>query len=206
MLETDALGKATPETEAAVQRAGKILEGAGFAVEPFRLAGLDRVIECWWFFFGPVVAHLIGRDGEGTRRDAQPHLSGIFFGGAAEEAVERRRHCSLRARIATSFARRFCGRCAMCRFCFRRCRRSRRFVTARETINWARLIVIRDTMRFSQWLNLTGFPGATVPLGMSPEGLPIGVQVIGQPYEEELVLAVAERIEAERGTWVAPPL
>jgi amidase len=61
-------------------------------------------------------------------------------------------------------------------------------------------------MRFSQWLNLTGFPGATVPLGMSPEGLPIGVQVIGRPYEEELVLAVAERIEAERGKWTAPPL
>ena len=64
----------------------------------------------------------------------------------------------------------------------------------------------RDTMRFSQWTNLTGFPGATVPLGMSPEGLPIGVQVIGRPYEEELVLAVAEKIEAARGAWVAPPI
>src|ERR1700685_4230193 len=53
VLETDALGKATPETETAVQRAAKILEGAGFSVEPFRLDGLDRVIDCWWFFFGP---------------------------------------------------------------------------------------------------------------------------------------------------------
>ena len=64
----------------------------------------------------------------------------------------------------------------------------------------------RDTMRFSQWTNLTGFPGATVPLGMSPEGLPIGVQVIGLPHEEELVLAVAERIESARGDWMAPPI
>ena len=61
-------------------------------------------------------------------------------------------------------------------------------------------------MRFSQWTNLTGFPGATVPLGMSAEGLPIGVQVIGRPHEEELVLAVAEKIEAARGAWGAPKI
>src|SRR5256884_9587916 len=56
----------------------------------------------------------------------------------------------------------------------------------------------RDTMRFSQWLNLTGFPGASVPVGVSNEGLPIGVQVIGRPFEDELVLAVAEAIEKAR--------
>jgi len=64
----------------------------------------------------------------------------------------------------------------------------------------------RDTMRFSQWLNLTGFPGVTVPASVSAEGLPIGVQVIGRPYEEELVLAVAERIENGRGLWQAPDI
>jgi Asp-tRNA(Asn)/Glu-tRNA(Gln) amidotransferase A subunit family amidase len=32
------------------------------------------------------------------------------------------------------------------------------------------------------------------------------VQVIGRPHEEELVLAVAERIEQARGPWQAPPL
>src|SRR6266852_4668498 len=64
----------------------------------------------------------------------------------------------------------------------------------------------RDTMRFSQWLNLTGFPGVSVPVSVSAEGLPIGVQVIGRPHEEELVLAVAERIESGRGPWQAPPI
>jgi amidase len=62
----------------------------------------------------------------------------------------------------------------------------------------------RDTMRFSQWLNLAGFPGVSVPMGKSREGLPIGVQVIGRPYEEELILAVAEAIERGRGLWEAP--
>jgi Asp-tRNA(Asn)/Glu-tRNA(Gln) amidotransferase A subunit family amidase len=59
-------------------------------------------------------------------------------------------------------------------------------------------------MRFSQWLNLIGFPGVSVPVGVSAERLPIGVQVIGRPHQEELVLAVAERIENGRGPWHAP--
>jgi Asp-tRNA(Asn)/Glu-tRNA(Gln) amidotransferase A subunit family amidase len=63
----------------------------------------------------------------------------------------------------------------------------------------------RDTMRYSQWLNLAGFPGASVPMGSSPEGLPIGVQVIGRPHEEELVLSVAAQIEQVRGPWHPPP-
>jgi amidase len=64
----------------------------------------------------------------------------------------------------------------------------------------------RDTMRHSQWLNPVGFPGVSVPMSKSPEGLPIGVQIIGRPYEDELVLAVAEQLEAARGPWQTPPI
>jgi Asp-tRNA(Asn)/Glu-tRNA(Gln) amidotransferase A subunit family amidase len=53
---------------------------------------------------------------------------------------------------------------------------------------------------------LTGFPGASVPVSLSKEGLPIGVQIIGRPFEDELVLAVAEAIEQSRGPWQASPL
>jgi Asp-tRNA(Asn)/Glu-tRNA(Gln) amidotransferase A subunit family amidase len=62
----------------------------------------------------------------------------------------------------------------------------------------------RDTMRYSQWLNLTGFPGASVPLSLSNEGLPIGVQVIGRPFEDELVLAAAQSLETARGPYQLP--
>jgi Asp-tRNA(Asn)/Glu-tRNA(Gln) amidotransferase A subunit family amidase len=62
----------------------------------------------------------------------------------------------------------------------------------------------RDTMRFCQWLNLTGFPGVSLPMGRSPEGLPINVQLIGQPYEEEILLSVAEKLEQARGAWQGP--
>jgi amidase len=64
----------------------------------------------------------------------------------------------------------------------------------------------RDTMRFCQWLNLAGFPGLSLPMGQSSEGLPINIQLIGRPYEEELLLAVAAQLEQARGPWQSPPL
>jgi Asp-tRNA(Asn)/Glu-tRNA(Gln) amidotransferase A subunit family amidase len=45
-----------------------------------------------------------------------------------------------------------------------------------------------------------------VPVGRSPEGLPIGVQIVGRPWQEEMVLAVASAIEKECGGYQAPPL
>jgi Asp-tRNA(Asn)/Glu-tRNA(Gln) amidotransferase A subunit family amidase len=58
-----------------------------------------------------------------------------------------------------------------------------------------------ETMRFSQLVNAIGCPAASVPAAISPEALPIGVQVIGRPFQEEAVLQVAAAIEA--GTEVA---
>lgn len=63
---------------------------------------------------------------------------------------------------------------------------------------------LRD-MRYSQWFNLLGNPAAVVPVGRSLEGLPIGVQIIGRPYEELCVLKVAEIIEARFG-WREPSM
>jgi Asp-tRNA(Asn)/Glu-tRNA(Gln) amidotransferase A subunit family amidase len=60
-------------------------------------------------------------------------------------------------------------------------------------------------MRFSQWFNLLGNPAVVVPVGRSADGLPIGVQVIGWPYEEMLLLKVAEEIEKRFG-WSEPPM
>jgi amidase len=63
-----------------------------------------------------------------------------------------------------------------------------------------------DAMSYAQWFNLLGLPAAVVPVGQSPEGLPIGVQIVGRPYEEEVVLAIAERVEKQCGGWREPPL
>jgi amidase len=43
-----------------------------------------------------------------------------------------------------------------------------------------------------------------VPVSSSPEGLPIGVQVAGRPFEDEAVLAIASAIDREFGYRVPP--
>lgn len=62
-----------------------------------------------------------------------------------------------------------------------------------------------QAMSYSQWFNLLGNPAAVVPVGRSPEGLPIGVQIAGRPFEDEVVLAVASRIEEACGNLREPP-
>jgi len=48
-------------------------------------------------------------------------------------------------------------------------------------------------------VNLAGLPGVSVPCGMSPEGLPIGAQVIGRAFDEVTVLRAAAGIERVSG-------
>jgi amidase len=72
------------------------------------------------------------------------------------------------------------------------------------TIDGRRLDVI-DAMRFSQWFNVLGNPAATVPVMRGTEGLPIGVQVVGRPFADRQVLAVAAEIERRCGGYSPPP-
>jgi len=52
--------------------------------------------------------------------------------------------------------------------------------------------------------NLAGWPGAVVRAGTSPEGLPIGVQLVAQPWREDVALAAAAQIERALGGWQPP--
>jgi aspartyl-tRNA(Asn)/glutamyl-tRNA(Gln) amidotransferase subunit A len=49
--------------------------------------------------------------------------------------------------------------------------------------------------RFCAPFNLSGLPAASVPCGFSPEMMPIGLQIIGRPFEEATVLKVADAFE-----------
>jgi amidase len=54
--------------------------------------------------------------------------------------------------------------------------------------------------------NTSGYPVAVVRAGTSPEGLPIGVQIIGQPWMEAKVLAAAAFLEGKTGGWSKPAI
>jgi Asp-tRNA(Asn)/Glu-tRNA(Gln) amidotransferase A subunit family amidase len=49
--------------------------------------------------------------------------------------------------------------------------------------------------------NILGLPAVTVPVAMSSDGLPIGVQLMGRPFDDELLLDLAVRLEDARGLW-----
>ena len=48
---------------------------------------------------------------------------------------------------------------------------------------------------FTISLNLAGLPGVSVPCGFSSAGLPIGLQIVGQPFKEAELLSIAHAYE-----------
>ncbi len=205
ILESDALGEATAETTAAVERAASLLSEQGFKVERKRLSGLDCAIELWWYFFGPVIADLIRKGAVAQEEELSPMLREYVALATAETALTYDgflKACGERDRVRGEILRQ------MDEVTILLSPVSSGPAFRHGEGNWRSGAKenYRDTMRYSQWLNLAGFPGFSVPVGMSQDGLPIGVQVIGRPYEEELVLAVAEAIERGRGPWQAPSI
>ncbi len=57
---------------------------------------------------------------------------------------------------------------------------------------------------FTVTANLAGLPGIAVPGGLSAEGLPLGLQIIGKPLDEEMLFRLAGIIESQAGFKAAP--
>jgi aspartyl-tRNA(Asn)/glutamyl-tRNA(Gln) amidotransferase subunit A len=52
---------------------------------------------------------------------------------------------------------------------------------------------------FTVTVNMAGLPGIAVPAGLSSEGLPLGIQLIGRPFDEETLFSLGEVIEQAAG-------
>jgi aspartyl-tRNA(Asn)/glutamyl-tRNA(Gln) amidotransferase subunit A len=52
---------------------------------------------------------------------------------------------------------------------------------------------------FTVTVNMAGLPGIAVPAGLSSEGLPLGLQLIGKPFDEETLFQTAHVIEQAAG-------
>ncbi|HXL21619.1 MAG TPA: amidase family protein [Candidatus Dormibacteraeota bacterium] len=205
ILESDALGNATEETRQAVSRAAKLLESAGFHVEPVRLTGLDCALELWWYFFGAVIAHLLGHTVAGKEDLLSSQLREYLAVATSKAPLLLDgflQACAARDLLRESLIREMAA--AGTPILLSPVSSGPAF--RHGAGNYQPGSGYLDTMRYSQWLNLTGFPGASVPVAFSSDGLPIGVQIIGCPYDDELVLAVAEALEAARGPWQNPQI
>jgi Asp-tRNA(Asn)/Glu-tRNA(Gln) amidotransferase A subunit family amidase len=205
ILENPELGRPTPETLSTLRRAAQLLCDLNHRVEPFKLEKLDQALELWWFFFGPVIADLFRQSTTGRESELSPMLAGyleVALAGPKVTLESFQKACVDRDLVRAAILRQLHDvpillSAVSTAPAFRHGAGNYR---PTDPHNY------RDTMRFCQWLNLAGFPGLSLPIGQSHEGLPINIQLIARPYEEELLLAVAARLEQARGPWQSPPL
>jgi Asp-tRNA(Asn)/Glu-tRNA(Gln) amidotransferase A subunit family amidase len=205
-FEDDGRTPVTSETRAAVRQAAEALERAGFRVAPFRPEGLEEARSLWWKFFGIAGGMLIGPMTKGQEAQLSPILR--EFQGWVWSEPPHSGHTLLyswiqRDELRAQFLAQMqvipillCPVAAVPAF-----RHGERAWTVEgRTVNYL------DAWSYCAWFNLLALPAAVVPMNKSQEGLPIGVQIVGRPWEEEIVLAVAAALEECRGEWGAPGL
>ena len=61
-----------------------------------------------------------------------------------------------------------------------------------------------DWLRFAFLATVTGLPAISIPVGLGPRGLPVGLQLIGKPRGEAALLAAARFVEKTVGGPLGP--
>jgi Asp-tRNA(Asn)/Glu-tRNA(Gln) amidotransferase A subunit family amidase len=205
-FEDDDRTPVTPETRAAVQTAADALRRRGFPVEPFRPRGLEQARELWKKFFVKVGGMLIAPMFVGREHDESPILRQFLEWSAAEPVLSGETLLDawihrdiLRAKFLAQMQEYPILLCPAAAIpAFRHGERT--WQIDEKTVHYL------DAWSCTEWFNLLGNPAAVVPVGQSREGLPIGVQVVGRPWQEEQVLAIAEVLESECHARRVPPL
>jgi amidase len=203
-FEDDGRTPVTPETRAAVQTAAAALRRAGFQVEPFRPDGLELARQLWWNLFGIAGGMVLGPVTQGHKEEIGPLLK-EFSGWVAAEPSHTGRSLLetwmqrdvVRIKIFAQMQKYPVLLCPVAAIpAFRHGERS--WQVEGKTVKYL------DAWSYCEWFNLLGTPAAVVPVGTSPEGLPIGVQIVARPWQEELVISVAAVLEDQCGCYGHP--
>ena len=205
-FEDDGRTPVTPETRVALRTAAKALQDSGFQVEPFRPEGLEEARVLWKKFFVTAGGMLIRPMFHARERDVSPILRQFLDWSAAEPPLTGEvlleawiGRDALRARFLEQMRKYPILLCPAAAIpAFRHGERS--WTIEGKTVEYL------DAWSYTEWFNLLGNPAAVVPVSSSSKGLPIGVQIVGRPWEEEQVLTVAARLEQECGAWKIPPI
>jgi Asp-tRNA(Asn)/Glu-tRNA(Gln) amidotransferase A subunit family amidase len=203
-FEDDGRTPVTAETRAAVRNAAEALRDTGFQVEPFQPEGLEEARQLWWKYFVVAGGMLLRPMFNGRESDLSPILK-QFLERAAEPVHTGRslldawiRRDGVRAQFFAQMQRYPILLCPVAAIpAFRHGERS--WQIDGKSVDYL------DAWSYTEFFNLLGNPAAVVPVGHSAEGLPIGVQIVGRPWEEERVLAVAAALEKQTGAWRIPP-
>jgi Asp-tRNA(Asn)/Glu-tRNA(Gln) amidotransferase A subunit family amidase len=203
-FEDDGHTPVTQETRRAVQDAAAALDRQGFRVQRFRPQGLEQARQLWWKFFVQCGAALLAPSLLGKEGQLSPTLldflsiahslppltvQGLLETWAECDLLRRQFLIEMQAHPIL-----LCPVSALPAFGHG----ERAWTIEGQAVTYL------DAMRYTQWFNTLAMPAAVVPVGRSPEGLPIGVQIAGRPYDDEIVLAIAAAIEQDFGYTVPP--
>ena len=167
------------EIRSAVRRAAVLASDAGLAVREFEPRGLERAPNLWSFFFGQWMA----KGGSITAEEALLNLA----------ARDRMRAALLRQmEHVTAILMPVFGIAAF------------RHGESKWTAQGKEIGLFQAAMP-AVVANVLGLPAVTIPIAVTAGGLPVGVQLMGRPFEDELLLELAIRIEEARGAWAGPP-
>jgi amidase len=72
-------------------------------------------------------------------------------------------------------------------------------------INGIKMNTYIDWMKSCYFITVTGYPAVSVPCGFTPEGLPVGVQIVGRHRNDLGVLQLAYAFEQATGFWKKRP-
>jgi Asp-tRNA(Asn)/Glu-tRNA(Gln) amidotransferase A subunit family amidase len=203
-FEDDGRTPVTPETRAAVRTAAEALRRAGFQVDPFRPEGLEHARKLWWQLFGIAGGMMLGPMIKGREAELSPILKEFSAGVAARPAHTGQslldtwiQRDVVRMQVFAQMREYPVLLCPAASIpAFRH--GERRWQVEGKTVKYF------DAWSYTEWFNLLGTPAAAVPVGKSAEGLPIGVQIVARPWQDELVISVAAALEAQVGRYPHP--
>ncbi|HEV8145317.1 MAG TPA: amidase [Bryobacteraceae bacterium] len=193
-----------PAVRRALRAAAEALAGLGFAVEEFRPEGLERAPNLWSFLFSELPARgmkdrIAGREAEAHWTSTEnldkllerPPASGwqVMEMLSARDAMRRRLLEQMR-----KFPVLLLPVSSIAAFQHR----NRRFDTETKPVGLFQAMMPATTF------NLLGLPGLAIPFGVSEDGLPVAIQIVGRPWDEETLLELGVRLEEARGAFPSP--
>jgi amidase len=204
-FEDDGLVPVTVETRAAVQAAATALRDADFRVEPFRPQTLEPLRQLWWKLFVQCGAMFYAPEIAGKEDQLSPIFKEFL---SIADAVPPLTATELLEVWAQLDVQRTKMLVEMSRFPVLLCPVASIPAFKHGERTWkveGRDVGYLDAVRHTQWFNALAAPAAVVPVGSSREGLPIGVQIVARPYEDETALGIAAVVDAAFG-YKPPPM
>jgi Asp-tRNA(Asn)/Glu-tRNA(Gln) amidotransferase A subunit family amidase len=205
----DGVAPVTNETRVAIVAAANALSDAGLEVNEDLPPGINQGSRLWIELFSRAASEQLREFYQGREEEAGPLVATLLHSFASADDLQSKISPAESAAAAVLERERL-------RENLLRWMKSTALILApvgstpafehgvrRVKIKGESISVFR-TFSYSQTFNVFGLPSVVVPAGRSVAGFPIGVQIVGRPFEETTVLAAAAIVERALGGWQRP--